>query len=35
MGGSKGKVGIQLKYIPERRDKFETYPGKVMHIIGG
>ena len=32
---SKGKAGIQLKYIPEKRDTFEVYPGKVMNIIGG
>ena len=35
VGGSKGKAGIQLKYIPEKRDTFEMYPGKVMHIIRG
>ena len=33
VGGSKGKVGIQLKSIPERRDTTEMYPGKVMNII--
>ena len=33
--GSKGKAGIHLKYYPEKRDTFEMYPGKVMHIIGG
>ena len=35
VGGSKGKVGIHLKYYPESRDTFEMYPGKVMHMIGG
>ena len=35
MGRSKGKAGTQLKYIPEKRDTFEIYPRKVMHIIGG
>ena len=35
VGTSKGKVGIQLKNIPEKRDTTEMYPGKVMHIIGG
>ena len=35
VGGSKGKVGIHLKYYPENRDTFEMYPGKVMHTIGG
>ena len=33
--GSKGKAGIQLKYISEKRDTTDTCPGKVMHIIGG
>ena len=28
----KRKAGIQLKYIPEKRDTFEMYPGKVMYI---
>ena len=32
---SKGKAGIQLKYIPEKRDGFEMYPEKVVHMIGG
>ena len=35
MGESKEKAGIQLKYILEKRDTFEMYPGKVVHIIGG
>ena len=35
VGGSKGKAGIHLKYIPENRDTFEMYPGKVIHIIVG
>ena len=35
VGGSKGKVGIHLKYYPENRDTFEMYPEKVMHMIGG
>ena len=35
LGGSKGKAGIQLKYIPENRDTTEMYPRKVMHVIGG
>ena len=30
VSGSKGKAGIQLKYIPEKRDTFEMYPRKVM-----
>ena len=34
MGGSKGKAGMQLKYIPEKRDTTEMYPGKLMHITG-
>ena len=35
-GWVKGKIaGILLKYYPEKRNKFEIYPGKVMHIIGG
>ena len=33
MGGSKGKVGIHLKYYPENRDTFEMHPGKVMHKL--
>ena len=32
MGGSKGKAGIQLKCIPEKRDIIAR---KVMHIISG
>ena len=35
VGGSKGKAGMQLKSIPEKRDATEMYPGKVMHMIGG
>ena len=35
VSGSKGKTGIQLKYILEKRDTFEMYPRKFMHIIGG
>ena len=35
VGGSKAKAGIQLKYIPEKRDTFQMYPRKVMYIIGG
>ena len=31
----KEKAGIQLKYIPEKRDTFEMYPGKVVYIIAG
>ena len=34
-GRSKGKAGIHLKYNPEKRDTFEMYLGKVMHMIGG
>ena len=34
MGRSKGKVGMQLKRIPGKRDTTEMYSGKVMHIIG-
>ena len=34
VGGSKGKAGTQLKYIPEKMDTFEMYPRKIMHIIG-
>ena len=30
----KGKAGIQLKCIPEKRDTTEMYLRKVMHIIG-
>ena len=33
VGGSKGKAGIHLKYYPERRDAFEMYPGKSMHML--
>ena len=32
VGRSKGKVGIHFSCIPEKRDKTEIYPGKVMHI---
>ena len=35
MGRSKEKAGIHLKYYPEKRDTFEMYHGKIMHIIGG
>ena len=35
MGGSKGKAGMQLKYIPGKRDTTEMYPVKVMRMIGG
>ena len=34
-GRSKGKAGTQPKYITEKRDTTEMYPGKVMHRIGG
>ena len=32
-GQIKGKS--RDKYYPEKRDTFEMYPGKVMHMIGG
>ena len=32
VGVSKGKAGIQLKCIPEKKDTTEMYPRKVMHI---
>ena len=35
MGGSKEKVRIRLKCIPEKGDTTEMYPRKVMHTIGG
>ena len=35
MSRSKGKAGIEMKFIPEKRDTTEMYPGKVMHIISG
>ena len=35
MGGSKGKAGMQVKRIPEKRGTNEMHPEKVIHIIGG
>ena len=32
MGRSKGKAGIQLKCIPEKRDTTEMYSGKVIPL---
>ena len=33
MGGSKGKAGIQVKRITEKKDTTEMHPGKVIILI--
>ena len=32
VGRSKGKAGIQLECIPEKRDTNNLYPAKFVHI---